>query len=83
MMLSNQKEKFESELKKEISKLQRLRGQIRTWLASNDIKDKRDLIKARTDVEKNVSDIAYEIKSDICYIDIIVVSQCTRLAHMP
>ena len=28
---SNQKEKFESDLKKEIKKLQRLRDQIKTW----------------------------------------------------
>jgi len=28
---ANQKEKFESDLKKEIKKLQRLRDQIKTW----------------------------------------------------
>jgi CCR4-NOT transcription complex subunit 3 len=28
---SNQKEKFEADLKKEIKKLQRLRDQIKTW----------------------------------------------------
>lgn len=36
---SNQKEKYEQDLKKEIKKLQRLRDQIKTWLSSNDIKD--------------------------------------------
>ena len=44
---SNQKEKYESDLKKEIKKLQRLRDQIKTWLASSDIKDKRQLIENR------------------------------------
>lgn len=48
---SNQKEKYESDLKKEIKKLQRLRDQIKTWLASSDIKDKRQLIENRKLIE--------------------------------
>jgi len=36
----NQKEKYESELKREIKKLQRLREQIKTWLASSDKRQK-------------------------------------------
>ncbi|KAI0990469.1 hypothetical protein GJ496_005476 [Pomphorhynchus laevis] len=47
----NQKEKHEQELKKEIKKLQRLRDQIKTWLTSNDIKDKSALIEARRKIE--------------------------------
>jgi len=38
---SNQKEKYEADLKKEIKKLQRLRDQIKTWLASSDVKTQR------------------------------------------
>ncbi|XP_078728936.1 CCR4-NOT transcription complex subunit 3-like isoform X2 [Lampetra fluviatilis] len=47
----NQKEKYEADLKKEIKKLQRLRDQIKTWLTSNDIKDKRQLIENRKLIE--------------------------------
>jgi CCR4-NOT transcription complex subunit 3 len=47
----SQKEKFEGDLKKEIKKLQRLRDQIKTWAASNEIKDKRQLIDARKLIE--------------------------------
>ncbi|XP_024023499.1 CCR4-NOT transcription complex subunit 3 isoform X4 [Morus notabilis] len=38
---ANQKEKFESDLKKEIKKLQRYRDQIKTWIQSSEIKDKK------------------------------------------
>ena len=41
------KEKYESDLKKEIKKLQRLRDQIKTWQSSNDVKDKSNLIDAK------------------------------------
>ncbi|CAG8487755.1 2778_t:CDS:2 [Acaulospora morrowiae] len=44
---SNQKEKLEQDLKKEIKKLQRHRDQIKTWISSNDIKDKRALMDNR------------------------------------
>lgn len=47
----NQKEKYESELKKEIKKLQRLREQIKTWAASSDIKDKKSLLDNRKLIE--------------------------------
>lgn len=43
----SQKEKYEGELKKEIKKLQRLRDQIKTWTASNEVKSKGPLIDAR------------------------------------
>jgi CCR4-NOT transcription complex subunit 3 len=48
---ANQKEKSEADLKKEIKKLQRLRDQIKTWLTSNDIKDKRPLGENRKLIE--------------------------------
>ncbi|XP_052760291.1 CCR4-NOT transcription complex subunit 3-like isoform X2 [Mya arenaria] len=48
---ANQKEKYEADLKKEIKKLQRQRDQIKTWLASSDIKDKRTLIDNRKLIE--------------------------------
>jgi CCR4-NOT transcription complex subunit 3 len=48
---ANQKEKYEADLKKEIKKLQRLRDQIKTWLTSNDIKDKRPLSENRKLIE--------------------------------
>ncbi|CAN0213754.1 unnamed protein product [Lampetra fluviatilis] len=48
---ANQKEKYEADLKKEIKKLQRLRDQIKTWVASNDIKDKRQLLENRKLIE--------------------------------
>ncbi|XP_011937113.1 PREDICTED: CCR4-NOT transcription complex subunit 3 isoform X5 [Cercocebus atys] len=53
---ANQKEKYEADLKKEIKKLQRLRDQIKTWVASNEIKDKRQLIDNRKLIETNTID---------------------------
>ncbi|KAK3906722.1 Not1 N-terminal domain, CCR4-Not complex component-domain-containing protein [Staphylotrichum tortipilum] len=46
-----QKEKQEDQLKREIKKLQRLRDQIKTWAASNDIKDKAPLLGQRRLIE--------------------------------
>lgn len=48
---SNQKEKFETDLKKEIKKLQRLRDQIKSWIANSDIKDKSSLLEHRKLIE--------------------------------
>jgi CCR4-NOT transcription complex subunit 3 len=45
------KEKTETELKTQIKKLQRLRDQIKTWVASNDIKDKSALLDNRRLIE--------------------------------
>ena len=39
-----QKEKYELDLKKEIKKLQRLRDQLKTWVAGSDVKNKQPLI---------------------------------------
>ncbi|KAL2758124.1 hypothetical protein ACRALDRAFT_1040194 [Sodiomyces alcalophilus JCM 7366] len=47
----SQKEKLEDNLKREIKKLQRLRDQIKTWAASNDIKDKGPLLEHRKLIE--------------------------------
>ena len=38
-------------MKKEIKKLQRLRDQIKTWLASGEIKDKSTLMENRKLIE--------------------------------
>ncbi|TVY92042.1 CCR4-NOT transcription complex subunit [Lachnellula willkommii] len=46
-----QKEKLEDNLKREIKKLQRLRDQIKTWAASNDVKDKGPLMEKRKLIE--------------------------------
>ncbi|XP_020096078.1 CCR4-NOT transcription complex subunit 3-like isoform X2 [Ananas comosus] len=51
---ANQKEKFEADLKKEIKKLQRYRDQIKTWIQSSEIKDKKDLIDARKIIEREM-----------------------------
>ncbi|XP_065899735.1 CCR4-NOT transcription complex subunit 3-like [Dysidea avara] len=48
---ANQKEKYEADLKKEIKKLQRLRDQIKTWIASSEIKDKSPLVEHRKLIE--------------------------------
>lgn len=46
-----QKEKLEDNLKREIKKLQRLRDQIKTWAASNDVKNKAPLLEHRKLIE--------------------------------
>ncbi|KAI9789120.1 MAG: general negative regulator of transcription subunit 5 [Peltula sp. TS41687] len=48
---SSQKEKLEDALKREIKKLQRHRDQIKTWAASNEIKDKKPLLEQRKLIE--------------------------------
>lgn len=51
---SNQKEKYEQDLKKETKKLQRLRDQIKTWVASNDVKDKSALLENKKLIESHM-----------------------------
>lgn len=46
-----QKEKLEDNLKKEIKKLQRLRDNIKNWVANSDIKDKGPLMEQRKIIE--------------------------------
>lgn len=47
----SQKDKLESDLKREVKKLQRLREQIKSWQSSPDIKDKDSLLDFRRSVE--------------------------------
>lgn len=49
---SNQKEKYEGDLKKEIKKLQRCRDQIKAWISSNEVKMKEALVEARKKIEE-------------------------------
>ena len=48
---ASQKDKLEDALKREIKKLQRLRDQIKTWAAGNDVKDKKPLMEQRKNIE--------------------------------
>lgn len=48
---ATQKDKLETDLKTQIKKLQRLRDQIKTWLTSNDVKDKTQLLDNRKLIE--------------------------------
>lgn len=66
-----QKEKLEDQLKREIKKLQRLRDQIKTWSAGNEIKDKKPLLEQRKLIE-NVSgdsslDGIFDCYANPCY----------------
>lgn len=47
-----QREKLETELKKELKKLQRLREQVRTWIQSNEKIDKTILGEYRRKIEQ-------------------------------
>lgn len=47
----SQKEKLEGDLKAQIKRLQRLRDQIKTWVAGNEIKDKTQLLENRKLIE--------------------------------
>ena len=51
MLMSYFQEKYEEDLKKEIKKLQRLRDQIKTWVASGEVKDKSTLMDNRKLIE--------------------------------
>ncbi|ESN98451.1 hypothetical protein HELRODRAFT_113765 [Helobdella robusta] len=50
----NVKEKHEAELKKEIKKLQRLRDFVKSWITSNDIKDKNVLLEHKKLIENKM-----------------------------
>jgi CCR4-NOT transcription complex subunit 3 len=52
----SQKEKHESDLKKEIKKLQRFRDQIKNWIGNSDVKDKRPLVDARKLIEQKMEE---------------------------
>ena len=46
-----QKEKLEGDLKRVIKKLQRMRDQVKSWAALNEIKDKAPLLEQRQRIE--------------------------------
>lgn len=48
---SNQKDKYENDLKREIKKLQRMREQIKAWISGNEVKNKAPLIDTRKRIE--------------------------------
>ena len=60
-----QKEKLETDLKTQIKKLQRLREQIKTWVASNDIKDKSALLDNRKLIETVSSNLYFPYSYNI------------------
>ncbi|XP_078093434.1 CCR4-NOT transcription complex subunit 3-like isoform X8 [Mustelus asterias] len=74
---ANQKEKYEADLKKEIKKLQRLRDQIKTWVASNEIKDKRQLQENRKLIETNTID-TLNMQVDLFESEMETLSAVTR-----
>lgn len=41
------REKYETELKKEIKKLQKLRDQVKSWVSKGEVRQKQPLIEAR------------------------------------
>jgi CCR4-NOT transcription complex subunit 3 len=69
-----QKEKLETDLKTQIKKLQRLRDQIKAWVASNDIKDKSALLENRRRIEtvsdrSHVYSLLLSVASFVLWID--------------
>lgn len=48
---SNQKDKLEADLKRDIKKLQRLREQVKSWISGTEVKDKAPLQDARKRIE--------------------------------
>ena len=63
-----QKEKLELDLKTQIKKLQRLRDQIKTWVASNDIKDKSALLDNRKLIETVRAPRLSESPQVLCFL---------------
>lgn len=68
-----QKEKMELDLKAQIKKLQRLRDQIKTWAASNDIKDKTALIDNRKLIESVSLWLEYQLSLSHLSHDLFVL----------
>lgn len=48
---TNQKDKLEADLKRDIKKLQRLREQVKGWISGTEVKDKAPLQDARKRIE--------------------------------
>ena len=62
----NQKEKFESELKSQIKKLQRYRDDIKTWITNSDIKvraEKKIIVVVAQSPEKSVRQLETDSRS--------------------
>jgi hypothetical protein len=76
-----QKEKLETDLKTQIKKLQRLRDQIKTWVASNDIKDKTVLLENRRLIE-TVSPL-YSRRRDCFVCRLSPLKRWYRLGRFP
>ena len=78
---ANQKEKYEEDLKKEIKKLQRLRDQIKTWIASSSINDKSMLLEKRRLIEqvrkKERSSSRFEGQVSRCLFRVNSLSEAT------
>jgi hypothetical protein len=78
-----QKEKLETDLKTQIKKLQRLRDQIKAWVANNDIKDKTALLDNRKLIE-TVSIVTSDVLRlhPVCRLDSALpdrlIKGCTR-----
>lgn len=51
---SNARDKYESNLKSELKRLQKYREQIKSWIGNNDVKEKDDLMTARRDIERRM-----------------------------
>lgn len=74
---SNQKEKYEADLKKEIKKLQRLRDQIKSWIASGEIKDKSTLLEYRKLIETVSTSSLKSIRNQLdCYCNLSDSNSC-------
>lgn len=75
----NQKDKYEGDLKKEIKKLQRHRDQIKTWAASNDVKDKDQLLNYRRLIETQVGSMIVYLRlcKYICRYSFIFINEYT------
>ena len=71
---ATQKDKLETDLKTQIKKLQRLRDQIKTWLTSNDVKDKTQLMDNRKLIE-SVSGNCHRAIATISLIDASVLAE--------
>jgi CCR4-NOT transcription complex subunit 3 len=78
------KDKSEEELKSQIKKLQRVRDQLKGWLATEEIREKDPLVKARKDIEARME----LFKKVRCVVSIslmlcdVYTSRVTRLIYV-
>lgn len=50
----NSRDKYESNLKTELKKLQKYREQIKAWIGNSDVKDTSELMEAKRDIERRM-----------------------------